>query len=863
MPDLEIITPRPEPQQEAPTREIQSLFLSENITSTSASDFAFCKPATTLPTHQASSSYQTSHSSIISYMAQTNGQAIPHVRTNGAPDMATAMETCKRWCEPLLGYRSLMHVTLVSRVLDTQKLLRSPRALSPHIYSRSDTTQPPAKSPARPPTRTRGRTPARSSIRPPVKLPPFPIAATSEVPRLVQPVGSGLPPKPPYVAAISSGRRPKWLRYPRLDTQPWTRESTEPFQRPNQVDGPADALTKVAETVLWKLQCFNGVRAATSNPRIHPGRLDGGKTLAQSALLPKLRCDSGNPGSHPDIVSQTSLLGGETFAHLVRESQCEFSPDEVHQATKKYQTPPSECTVNLTLSNSTLPADRRSSSPLRLLTEPNLKTLKANSEEYRWSTGKLFSVQWWIDQTNHSFGLLRKLADEKLSHDISVWESGILDRLRHASCYPVNPKKLLSTTLDWQENSLIRNRKALLRILWPAYDRSSNCMNWISASLHDSLGRQEMDERIRSCIQQLNDRDDDYGVDLQRPFWRTSIDQAEFRMYGLSNNQTATVGVPVQAPGAREYVSKSNPNYTENSRRLPNTDVSMLLPNTVPMALPHIFTGLPQNIRILIYSFLFTPKISEDFTSEQNRPAQKTQQCGPSSQVASPETPVDFLKLTAAEKRAYISSPHLNRIASGSTVLPDPLSSENFSNPGAHLVFDQPLTLNAFIQLCQTTDIPHWRSHRLNLILWNAGDFLVTPDEVLGLQMDLVHLTSVPVPKLDTNVAWLPHLQAALARYDVLQCAIQTICKRWENALRRLPRSVRKIYVAAPLPPCSVSFRREFEVCMERMFAYANSRSLSPLEWRAEVSWNGQVFHYSMSQGRYELSQSRFTWRGA
>jgi len=201
--------------------------------------------------------------------------------------------------------------------------------------------------------------------------------------------------------------------------------------------------------------------------------------------------------------------------------------------------------------------------------------------------------------------------------------------------------------------------------------------------------------------------------------------------------------------------------------------------------------------------------------------------------------PRDFLKMTAAEKRAHISAPSNNPIASG--VLNEGQSKLSKDNCRTNAKCTKSFTLEKFRLFCAYPEKFPAPCKELQLILWDVNDLAVTPSEIARLDYHVAGLLGLEDFKLTRSFENCEALMNGLSRLDILTQQIRSICREWEAAIFKLPHSVQSVFIHAILPPCSVSFRREIEVSLRRIYTNARFRPEGSLGWHVRLSWNCQT----------------------
>jgi len=173
----------------------------------------------------------------------------------------------------------------------------------------------------------------------------------------------------------------------------------------------------------------------------------------------------------------------------------------------------------------------------------------------------------------------------------------------------------------------------------------------------------------------------------------------------------------------------------------------------------------------------------------------------------------------------------MNRITSGSapstsSLLLQPLIDRfDFNAPEKHYSTGS-MNLAAFKQFCMY-QASSSTTIAANLQLWNPAEFATNADE-------LRHYGSIPNGIFQLNPELVRKTESLLATQQLKVRRLARLCRDWETAMRKLPRSVKKVCICAEIP--RLCCPRELSVCLWRMQTYAIWRSGRSVWWRVDVT---------------------------
>ena len=240
---------------------------------------------------------------------------------------------------------------------------------------------------------------------------------------------------------------------------------------------------------------------------------------------------------------------------------------------------------------------------------------------------------------------------------------------------------------------------------------------------------------------------------------------------------------------------------------------------------------LPRNVRVRIQLYACGVTPPADPLDEAAKIPTPTVLRDHRPQYNEHEAPREFLKMTSAEKKAFYSSPSMNRITFGSTpstssLLLQPLNEKFALNAPEKHLSTGPLNLAAFTQFCiyQASSSTTIAAH---LQLWSLAEFATNANE-------LRYYGCIPNGIFQLYPQLVRKTECLLATQQLKIRRLVQRCRDWEAAMRKLPRSVKTvcIYVEVPRMCCP----KELSVCLWRMQTYAMWSSGRSVGWRLDVT---------------------------
>lgn len=241
------------------------------------------------------------------------------------------------------------------------------------------------------------------------------------------------------------------------------------------------------------------------------------------------------------------------------------------------------------------------------------------------------------------------------------------------------------------------------------------------------------------------------------------------------------------------------------------------VPNPCPLQVRNLvirLQELPRSIRVHIYVLL----TGLEFLPSRATVTKESQSLKKSTKLISPRPAPDFLKMTRAQKQAYLTSPSMNRIIT--QVQPQAMSLDD-----KHELKDDPSCSNAydvsaFQEFCNN---PRPEITDITIALWSRttlpGFF---SDVSYGHGVNYTPKAGLATP-IQNPLAWLP---------DTLSHQ-EEMCAIWETAFRRFPRSVKTVTVVVYKPV--VLDWQDVVITMQRLKLYASRRAGASIGWEVEV----------------------------